>query len=491
MVPSRARLLLLSTTAVLAGAFARPASSQIIRGQVLDATDGRTLALAQVMLLPVDGDSVLQGVVASEEGGFELRLRGAGTYRLRAELLGYASVTSLPFHVESRQIRSVELRMDREVIVLSPLTVVAERTESVTMTDVRRRERLGFGTFLFREDLEARSGSRLEEILVASGLTVSHYLHSPENKARGLGGTVADPSSGLIPIPLVSARQAGLRQCYSSIYLNGARVVTGDQLHDSLRVEMALERSFDIFQLRPEEIEAIEIYRGPAQVPAEFGGVGSDCGVVALWSREGRFEWRAANHDPPPARLRVGASIGRQRLSGYLPPEAGVSFEATASVAALSRVGASAFLGLGQFTLPAGVVSYLTQLDEEVPHDVGATTLTLLSAGIGPRVALRQTHRVRPVLSARFLVASRSFSAPTTRNDRPTRFRSRGWGVGLAGALEADLGGRLTAEVTLGWSGYSFAPFPLLAAVWKLHGSRWSGTALQVGASWGLDPRSP
>jgi len=40
----------------------------------------------------------------------------------------------------------------------------------------------------------------------------------------------------------------------------------------------------------PRDIEAIEVYRSGAQVPAQFGGMGpfTRCGVVVVWTRRGR-----------------------------------------------------------------------------------------------------------------------------------------------------------------------------------------------------------
>ena len=37
--------------------------------------------------------------------------------------------------------------------------------------------------------------------------------------------------------------------------------------------------------LHPDEVEAIEIYSSPMQVPGRFGGLGARCGVIAVWSR--------------------------------------------------------------------------------------------------------------------------------------------------------------------------------------------------------------
>jgi len=31
--------------------------------------------------------------------------------------------------------------------------------------------------------------------------------------------------------------------------------------------------------------ESIEIYRGGSEIPGEFGGSGSGCGVIAIWTK--------------------------------------------------------------------------------------------------------------------------------------------------------------------------------------------------------------
>jgi hypothetical protein len=41
----------------------------------------------------------------------------------------------------------------------------------------------------------------------------------------------------------------------------------------------------DINQFVVAQLEAIEVYRGPAETPPEFAGTGSRCGTVVLWSR--------------------------------------------------------------------------------------------------------------------------------------------------------------------------------------------------------------
>jgi hypothetical protein len=34
-----------------------------------------------------------------------------------------------------------------------------------------------------------------------------------------------------------------------------------------------------------EDIAAIEVYKGPAQIPVEFNAFGEECGVISIWTR--------------------------------------------------------------------------------------------------------------------------------------------------------------------------------------------------------------
>lgn len=40
--------------------------------------------------------------------------------------------------------------------------------------------------------------------------------------------------------------------------------------------------------ISPGDVEAIEVFAGSSQIPAEFGGSTAGCGVIALWTKRGR-----------------------------------------------------------------------------------------------------------------------------------------------------------------------------------------------------------
>lgn len=53
------------------------------------------------------------------------------------------------------------------------------------------------------------------------------------------------------------------------------------RLHEHLRVGQAREQ----LEERAGDIEAVDVFRGPAEVPDVYGGTAARCGVVAVWLR--------------------------------------------------------------------------------------------------------------------------------------------------------------------------------------------------------------
>jgi hypothetical protein len=45
--------------------------------------------------------------------------------------------------------------------------------------------------------------------------------------------------------------------------------------------------AFDFDVIHPNNVEAIEVYRSPAEVPPQYGGAEAACGVILLWRRVG------------------------------------------------------------------------------------------------------------------------------------------------------------------------------------------------------------
>jgi hypothetical protein len=66
--------------------------------------------------------------------------------------------------------------------------------------------------------------------------------------------------------------------CYGTVYWDGVRIYKPNG-----QPPMPL---FDLNSIRPDQIEAIEYYSGPAQTPAKYSDLNSACGVLVIHSRK-------------------------------------------------------------------------------------------------------------------------------------------------------------------------------------------------------------
>ena len=119
------------------------------------------------------------------------------------------------------------------------------------MVDFERRRALGRGTFITRDDVVKRNPLTLADMLRAvRGLTV-----------RSAGGRTE------LRFARANARIAG-PDCPPEIWIDGAR---------------AFDATVD--EVRPDEVEGIELYRSLGQIPAEYLSRSSACGLVLIWTR--------------------------------------------------------------------------------------------------------------------------------------------------------------------------------------------------------------
>ena len=238
----------------LALGFLTPAAAvgQQVTGRVVDADSGSVVAGAVVALEDSTG-TVVRRVVATELGSFRLWDIEPGTYRLRAERIGYATVAGQTIQLDPGQVVEVEIRMRPEAVVLEPLQVLARRKIRRGTPDefYDRMDRLaGRGTFITREDIEATS-FRLPSQLV--GLAPGTWV-----QPQGMFHNTID---------LMSYG----RRCRPQVYLNGFAV----------RPDVGLDQLTVV-----DRVEGIEVYRGhfvPDTYALDIETWG--CGAVLVWTR--------------------------------------------------------------------------------------------------------------------------------------------------------------------------------------------------------------
>lgn len=232
---------------------ATPLSSQVLKGSLLDASTGGPIAGAHVSLRTADGDLV-RATVSGVDGTFRLSAPRAGDYHVHAGRIGYFGFLEGPIALAEGDIVEVRFELSPQPISLDPIAVTtAARVRRLENSGFYRRKQAGFGHFLERADIEARRPQQLSDPL------------------RALPGVRLVPSSGGgYRVLMRGAAQESLigRACLPRIYLDG---IPTQEEPDGVVDPLALE--------------AVEIYRGPAETPAQYSGVGNACGVILLWSR--------------------------------------------------------------------------------------------------------------------------------------------------------------------------------------------------------------
>jgi outer membrane receptor for ferrienterochelin and colicin len=112
----------------------------------------------------------------------------------------------------------------------------------------QRAQRHTFGRFITRDEIDKQHPIFVSDLLrTIPGLEVVPRLGG--NDVRSITG------------------------CRPAVYLDGIRYPLMGETIDQI--------------VSPYELEGIEVYTHPSEVPVEFQGPGSDCGVIALWTRTG------------------------------------------------------------------------------------------------------------------------------------------------------------------------------------------------------------
>jgi hypothetical protein len=229
--------------------------SGTVKGRVVEGRSGDPLAGASVIL---NGGEQVR--ISGDDGSFEFREVLAGAVEIVASLMGFADATG-GIVVGGGQTLELEVRLSLQPIELEPIVVEASRMDlgGGILGDVRRRAQRGWGTVLLREDLESRRAVATRVTDLLQGFAGVHVQGST---ARNLAIYLRVPGCG----PLV--------------YLDGVKVTRGARA-------TAFSAAEALNQVHPMDIEAIEIYRGPAQTPGEFLDSNAACGVILIWTRRG------------------------------------------------------------------------------------------------------------------------------------------------------------------------------------------------------------
>jgi hypothetical protein len=178
-----------------------------------------------------------------------------------------------------------------EVQVTARYAKPAEYAGTTRYDDFFRRRRLGLGQFIDREEIDRRSATRVAEILQGrAGIRVDL------RPAGASGGTIVVFSRCNEFPPKINVYVDGRRQMPEGSAIRmvegtpappRGRTASGEtDAVEAARREVRAMVGAMLDRIAVGDIELIEIFRGPGELPPEFNE--GNCGAISVWTRQAR-----------------------------------------------------------------------------------------------------------------------------------------------------------------------------------------------------------
>jgi hypothetical protein len=227
-----------------------------------------------VAVVLVDSNRTVRGVVFTDaDGRYLIRAPAEGVYRLSFQRAGLAAFDADGNDLKAGRELRVDVLMARASTTLPTVDVIAkpvvERPAGNThkYDEFLRRRSFGVGHFMTREELDAKPRERMQDVFNGiPGIKVREdgtrwYVQSQRCSGRTIPGLDAGALAG--------ANVGRDPKLNAKLFIDGFPVPDITALSD----------------LRPHQIEAIEVYQGAAQLPAEARG--DSCFAIFVWLRSG------------------------------------------------------------------------------------------------------------------------------------------------------------------------------------------------------------
>lgn len=244
--------LVTAMAAVVAGA--QEAASIIVFGTVRNSS-GVAIAGAEVWI-----DGTERRTVSNDSGEFHLDRAPGGRVKVMVRRIGFRP-DSKRVALTAGDVRQVEFVLEGLAEELEAVLVTARAQTSGRMQEFWARRMVGLGVFVTRAEIDRSRPPRTVDLFRSI-----------------LGVRIMTSNSGFSR--LVSGRQSisGMRGnsaaangCAMQFYVDGIFMTPG---------------TFSVDEIPPETLEALEVYRGPSEIPARFRQRDTACGLVVIWTRE-------------------------------------------------------------------------------------------------------------------------------------------------------------------------------------------------------------
>lgn len=228
------------------------ATPATVQGRVRSLDTGEPVEGALVRLV-----GVAEPALTNAAGGFDLGAVGRGMHVLEVQHIAFG-VHRETVEVGAGEGLRLEIGVPTRAIELEGIEVTVERRYRGHMAGFEDRMEQGLGSFITREEIERTDMQPLTHVVVS-------HAKGFRLVCTARGCTVRSSRE-------IQTLESGSRAtCVPEIWLDGA-YIGGD---------------FDLNQLSPQDVEAIETYDSPATIPPRFRTRNAACGVIVVWTRSG------------------------------------------------------------------------------------------------------------------------------------------------------------------------------------------------------------
>ena len=239
---------------VAAGAGAQAPGAIIVFGVVRNA-QGVPIQGAEVWI-----DGTDHRVVSNDSGEYRIDGVPSGKSKVMVRRIG--------FHPDSKRLtlapgdtKQVKFVLDGMLEELDAVLVTAREGSNGRMQEFWARRMVGLGVFITRSEIERRRPGQTADLFRSvMGIRV---ISRPE------GTRLVSGRSGISASP--RGNSAASNACAMQYYVDGIFMTPG---------------MFSVDEIVPVQLEALEIFRGPSEIPARFRQRDTGCGLVVIWTRE-------------------------------------------------------------------------------------------------------------------------------------------------------------------------------------------------------------
>lgn len=252
--------------ALLGTGLATPAGAQVIEGTLMEVDSDRPISLGLVIMMTEQGDSITSAVTDGQDQ-FHLESGEPGSFVLVASAFGFKETSAGVFELGPGGSMTVQFRVGVEAMPIDGIIVGLQRPaiehQLVSQGFVRRLQR-GLGHFITPYDIENAPATRTADL----------FRGIPGVAVRTIGGGLFAFTGENIQFLDANG------YCTPTVFIDGVRIspmIVASQSMDNL--------------LPLQDVDAVEIYRRPAEVPIEYSSTAiqptgeADCGVLVAWTR--------------------------------------------------------------------------------------------------------------------------------------------------------------------------------------------------------------